>query len=485
MMFRPCLAVLLALSTRLSDAAYCELLEPVGSEGMDIGIIMIPGANYPGELYIPLGEAIQMALPHAKLWVGITEGWLIDTPNPIEIAGAISDCKQKVAEASLSGPVYLAGHSLGGVMLEQYLQNQDNMDETAGVLLLGSYLTDFILGTDNSYPVPALTVIGSNDGLSLSYLFREWKESKNSSHPDQYPVYAAIGPNHAQVGSGPVPDFVKSRDLQSSVSETEAHTIYSEMVASFLVQQNQDKFDAEVVAEAANMAASFELQTEVFLEPFIATSLMETDGVTSEWMKRGQKIIMSGNPDEDLSGLEVENIVVEFSDLGNVKPSVEGSDCTATAVTYCQPQYDWDVADAATLQSASIIKAKFKLEDNVREALCLQPAERRQCMDINVEALKVALEMSSEEARNRYLTMGTQLFFLDDSVSPWGPGWEYSSGLHYKNVNETHTSLYSTSLISEPDFIIATAAGMHYCDLLSPYRALEWIYLTSVVGKYN
>ena len=28
----------------------------LGSDGPEIGIIMIPGANYPGERYIPLGK---------------------------------------------------------------------------------------------------------------------------------------------------------------------------------------------------------------------------------------------------------------------------------------------------------------------------------------------------------------------------------------------------------------------------------------------
>lgn len=55
--------------------------------------------------------------------------------------------------------------------------------------------------------------------------------------------------------------------------------------------------------------------------------------------------------------------------------------------------------------------------------------------------------------------------------------------MHYDKINDTHTRLYSTSLISEPDFIIHSAAGMHYCDLLSPFRALEWIYITGLQGK--
>ena len=145
-----------------------------------------------------------------------------------------------------------------------------------------------------------------------------------------------------------------------------------------------------------------------------------------------------------------------------------------------------------------MIKAKFKLEDNVRDSLCLPEAPRRQCRDVNQEAFNLALSLASVEARERFESLGTKLVFSDDSVSPWGPGWEFQFNLHYENINQTHTKVFSTSLISEPDFIIASAAGnssvrdhsrlnltsgMHYCDLLSPFRALEWIYITSLQGK--
>ena len=96
--------------------------------------------------------------------------------------------------------------------------------------------------------------------------------------------------------------------------------------------------------------------------------------------------------------------------------------------------------------------------------------------------------------------MATKLFeFINFLyIFPYCPGWEYSSGLHYKKVNETHTDLHSTCLISPPDFFIPSAAGMHYCDLLSPFRchklshryplktlprALEWIYIVALQGK--
>ena len=56
--------------------------------------------------------------------------------------------------------------------------------------------------------------------------------------------------------------------------------------------------------------------------------------------------------------------------------------------TYSQPQYDLDLFDAATLKSASVIKAKFKIEDVVRENLCLSEMPRKQCKDINIKALE-------------------------------------------------------------------------------------------------
>ena len=68
----------------------------------------------------------------------------------------------------------------------------------------------------------------------------------------------------------------------------------------------------------------------------------------------------------------------------------------------CQPQYESSVADADILISAKVIKvsfhsfqsklapsaahqAKFKLEDVVRETLCLHEVPRKQCMDINIQ----------------------------------------------------------------------------------------------------
>ena len=475
----------LLIQKHVVEGASCNLIPPMSTAtGQDIGLVMIPGAQIAGEKYEDLTVEIQRQLPGARLWVGLTRGWLGSFPNPVEIAGALNDCVDKASSEGLSGPVFMAGHSLGGIMLETYVK--DHPDKAAGIILLGSYLPDLFGDSSNQFPVPVLTAVGELDGLTLSYVYREWIESSEADGAGSYPVYVIDDANHAQVASGEIPSFVTTQDIPSPISFEEAHQRYAEAVVSFIIKQQQPLFSEEEVTAAFETNSRLKRNTGEFLVPFATTSLMETDNAdvpSSSWMIEGQRILLAAT-EEEMENLEVIDFVVPFSDLGDTKPGVNSSmECQALVSTFCQPQYESSVADANILYSASVIKAKFKIEDVVRESLCLPEIPRRQCMDVNIAAFDLALSLATEEARERFLSIGTQLVFDNDSVSPWGPGWEYSSGLHYKKINETHTSLHSTSLISEPDFFIPAAAGMHYCDLLSPFRALEWIYIQGLQGK--
>ena len=101
--------------------------------------------------------------------------------------------------------------------------------------------------------------------------------------------------------------------------------------------------------------------------------------------------------------------------------------------------------------------------------------------------------------RSRYLSQGRQLMFGDDKITVIGPLWEYSTNLEYNivsfkiylwlkiektklgkyfQINDTHIEAVSNALVSEPSLIIFP--GMHFCDLLSPFRALEWVYIRGV-----
>ena len=90
-----------------------------------------------------------------NVWIGLTEGWFGNFPNPLEIDGAIKDCLNIASEQGLStDKVFQAGHSLGGIMLEMWAK--DNPDLSMGILLFGSYLPNGFLGNGdtNVFPVP-------------------------------------------------------------------------------------------------------------------------------------------------------------------------------------------------------------------------------------------------------------------------------------------------------------------------------------------
>ena len=117
---------------------------------------------------------------------------------------------------------------------------------------------------------------------------------------------------------------------------------YAEAITAFITLQEYEQFNPEQVETALGVMEALDMFTLDFLQPFINLSQMETDNdpenPSSEWMKWGQNIML-GYGTEDLSKLEVIDHVLEFSDLGDAKPSVEQTgECGALVTTYSTPQ---------------------------------------------------------------------------------------------------------------------------------------------------
>ena len=235
-------------------------------------------------------------------------------------------------------------------------------------------------------------------------------ESAGAGGLGGFPDYVIDDANHAQVASGDIPSFVTEQDVPSPISFEEAHQRYAQAMASFIVKQKQDMFSEDQISIALETQSQLLRYTNQFLVPFATASFMETDGAevpSSSWMLEGQRILLAAS-EEELTNLEVIDFVVPFEDLGDAKPGVNSStECQALVSTFSQPQYDSSVTDSNTLQSVSVIKAKFKLEDVVRESLCLPKVPRKQSMDINIAVFDLALSLATDEARKRFLAMGT------------------------------------------------------------------------------
>jgi len=470
---------------RHAIAGGCEVLPPkdLGDPAKQVGLIFIPGAKLAGSSYIPLLEKVQEHYP-GPLWVGATENWLNDMPNPIEIGGQISACMEAAEEQGLSTEfIFFGGHSLGGIVLESYISGHAEI--ARGIALIGTWLPD-LLGEkhrgSNEYPVPVLTAIGELDGGGLSYLRREVEETEALPGSVTAFTKTILVPqvNHAQVASGETNEEVVDNDIDPELTEEEAHEMYAQRMGDWL---SLNALHLELISqEDANTAlsnfAEYETATAEFLEPFFIAYNMEQVGLHSDFVIEAQEWIL------DLDNAE--NVLINSTVLTNMptfqgySPSVKEENGIVSIKTYLHFNYDTDLLDFNNHLSASTVKAKMKLADFIYPLIGLP--ERNQmlsCAEMNKKSMEIAMSIASEAALERMDAKGRRLEFGEDDVYVWGGvPWEYSGGLKWTINPDNSVELKSARLTSDPNFPFFP--GEHYCDLLSPYRALEWIYIESI-----
>ena len=52
--------------------------------------------------------------------------------------------------------------------------------------------------------------------------------------------------------------------------------------------------------------------------------------------------------------------------------------------------------------------------------------------------------------------------------------------MEYNNINSNTTIISSPMMRTPIDYPISAAAGFHYCKVLSPFKAMEWLYVDSL-----
>ena len=115
------------------------------------------------------------------------------------------------------------------------------------------------------------------------------------------------------------------------------------------------------------------------------------------------------------------------------------------------------------------------------------------CKEINELAYKWALEHASPHARARFLQYGTEMRFIEDYHFPIaiGPLWintklrmkERQDAASGETVLEVQSISMKTDLDSWINKLHPDSGGQHYCKLLSPARAMEWIYTDGLRQK--
>ena len=213
-------------------AAEIRILTPPDehAQGESVAIVWIHGADCDAGAYTEFANTIQTqaARDGKKVWVGIPQ-FFFDIPEPLLIDKYVNDTIAQLREAGFTGDnIMIAGHSLGGIMAQDYAGAHSNLIK--GQFLMGSVLLrkhrslNNVKGTTNfDYKVPTLTLGGTKDGLMRVSRLAEsyWHQYKNIQ-PDQagmFPIFALEGTSHMSYMTGDAPKAVKARDLVPDIDD--------------------------------------------------------------------------------------------------------------------------------------------------------------------------------------------------------------------------------------------------------------------------
>uniref|UniRef100_A0A7S2MSG7 Uncharacterized protein n=1 Tax=Octactis speculum TaxID=3111310 RepID=A0A7S2MSG7_9STRA len=226
------------------------------------------------------------------------------------------------------------------------------------------------------------------------------------------------------------------------------------------------------------------------------------------------QLIMAGFQDSAMPDASA-TVADSFHDVSDTHPfhlphifdscagdSANSADCILNSTTVTMPIYeDADSADTGFAPVSAIeFRTKLKSRQAMWEASGLDVNSKDDtdatdfniCGAINQASLDWALASASEKALERYNSYGEKLVITADKEAPigaTGPEWielrlnfervTASSGAVATAVNVSSWS-FTTENYNKGDVPYIVTAGYHYCKILSPARALEWVYVDSL-----
>lgn len=368
-------------------------------------------------------------------------------------------------------------------------------------------------------------------GGTLDGLFRITRHAENYYHYTKtlqdanFPTVLFEGVSHMQFSSGTPPALVAHSDLQPEVSYAEAHTEIAETIALFLEAQINKN------STAAAALAMKSADTGAIVEPITLSQKQEAfqyltptcnsdfplpascpayprypsgqksgsnPGVCAcgtPWSATAQGLL---GPNTSTYSVDATDAVHGVSDINPIHLPHIWNNCSAppcrlniTTVTY--PSYPTLTFLDTGFSYISADELRVKLVS--RQAMLMAAGETNVnftatdvvpslCAAVNELAWKWALQVSGQVALNRFNKIGIPMAFGQDIfLGNAGPLW-IENPIEYKyNSDKSVMNVYSPCSHTPVDYPIKAAAGFHYCKLLSPARALEWIYLDSLRVK--
>lgn len=505
------------------------VLPPIHNQGKIAALIFIQGEGIPIERYRPIAEAIQAASPDLSLWIGIPK-FIGDSPIPRETGLAINQAIREMQRLGMppTENIFLMAHSAGGIASQKYLKCFP--ERAKGQILTGSFLGKWYLSdldeqgkTIIDYPVPTLTIGGTLDGLAritrIATAF--WYQQRNPSQAtdlENFPVVTIKGASHMQFASGKATSYVADFDLKPTIEEAEVHQQVGELVYNFMVTKlpnTAPEYSQKFLTQKRD-ETSHQLQPLInaFIEEgyngfkpacYNRQDLNDRNDPKctpfSPWIQDQANTIMAGQEDSpvpfSLTAYDsfhrsytydpFHSPHVHIPTITVSDPPTEPPKLTISSVT--QALYSsLDVFDTGFFPiSAFSLRAKLNSRQNIWQHAGVKNPNFKETdgpsrgAQINQKVYQWALDHAGEDARSYFEQFGQKMKMGDDLAPKVAAGplwvWNYPKYKYQSCNNDLSYVVRSTVMKTATNYPIAAASGFHYCQLLSPAAAMEWIYI--------
>mmetsp|Transcript_18836 Transcript_18836/g.51163 ORF Transcript_18836/g.51163 Transcript_18836/m.51163 type:complete len:495 (-) Transcript_18836:161-1645(-) len=480
------LAAVLAIAAGASPIVLDPLDAKTGSLKL---MLLVPGGKVPPEDYLPMAKAAQEK-SKLRLAVGIPHCHVNLCDAISELPGLLKDLvasmNKTLSGALRTADVFVTGHSLGGTGARHFY---DIWPGSAGLALFGTqyngdhedYKGTLGYPTDlKAFHGPLLALTGELDMLPISHtadLVRQWQELKEADFSyEKLPIIVA-GMDHSQF----CPPFQVSGDLVPEISNEAATSAISEVLAGWLdavVSKGSDSAAVKVLRRYAEQSAPI-------AAPFIRASSLDR-----EWCSRAQALT-AASP-------KAIHVVAEHrydsANLEHCHPKGTLNDGVLTATVCDYRYYSYTNSSipnfAPTYEGAQDISCKMLSEDKIASELGLAGVDMEskevvnRCAMLNQHAFDSARDIVEKEwprASERFRAQGKKVTFKDDSQAVMGPQWVLT-GLSFKETDEA-LEVTSEALISPITSKIYP--GSHYCKLLAPSKAVEFIMTRGLTKRFS
>lgn len=476
------------------------LAAAAGAAAEEKMLVFMPGGAVPNTNYVATAAAIQVAVgSQVRLWMVIpavferlcilscTSSLLgLCAPLHASVEAALSMAQGKGwTRGNDSEDLWIAGHSLGGVCSNTLFQAYHTKSSIpyAGLIVMGSYVDESGSYDLTNFPKPLLTLNAELDGGlarpgKTAIWYRQHLELDASKKTDK-PVIILPKLNHSNF----CPGFDVPGDLYAEVDQSEATKLIGEVVAAFL---NLHFLASKSKWEEAQILLNEKLDwTREIMTPYLAAQDMERTAAVTEvspegsspWCSQAQTIVANLPKElDDRLGL-LDGFHVSPPELMHCHPSYSAAPGSKLVVTTCShTDYYSDVSNTGSISAAKQVACKMLTRERILQQLnaSADSATATTCRDVNLHALSVAQKLAMPQTLQRFETKGRPFCFLDDSMVTGniGPLWVYQSSL---SLTDSAKCLQVVSPAIVVPLTSSIYPGNHFCKVLSPARALDWM----------